>query len=113
MADTARWVKACSPALGWKPGEFVELLRTEREHHGAQALGQWAIWPNLQFWVHWKSPCRESTVQGLLFSLNAAKDFKDRPWDWPKTAKALGDELRRHQEGDAAGRLPGGIPGAQ
>jgi hypothetical protein len=99
LADLAVWVEASSPALGWQPGEFVDLLRVEREHHDAQTLSVWSIYPSLEQLIC-KAPgrCYKSTVGGLLAGLGKVLEFKDRPRDWPANAKALSAELSRHEE---------------
>ena len=38
MADFARWIAACEPALGWEPGSFAEIYSANRT-----ALGELAI----------------------------------------------------------------------
>src|SRR5919197_2231288 len=47
MADFTRWVEACAPALGWRPGEFTAALFQRRDEADAQDLGQWSVYPYL------------------------------------------------------------------
>jgi hypothetical protein len=98
LADLARWVEACSPALGWRPGEYVELLRSERDQHDSQALGLWSVYPALRELVQAKPPCYHNTVGGLLKRLNEVRPLQDRPRDWPGSAATLSNELRRYEE---------------
>src|SRR5262249_8591109 len=48
MADTACWIEACAPALGWGPGEFLtayeEMQKTSDLENGAN----WAVLPAIQ-----------------------------------------------------------------
>ena len=97
MADFTRWVKACAPALGWQPGEFTRALFQLRDEADAQALGQWSVYPYL-LRVLGDVPAFEGTVALLLKALNALRRSEGdyEVGDWPRTAKALGGELRRY-----------------
>jgi hypothetical protein len=94
MADFAKWVEACAPALGWKPGEFVEFCLNEREEQDAQALAAWPVMPALERLVQ-AAGVIEVTVAELLAGLRTVADTP-LPTEWPRTAKGLGAALRRY-----------------
>src|SRR5262249_19882034 len=48
MAQLERWMEACSPALGWKSGEFSRLMANQRGEHDGDLLDKWALWPYLK-----------------------------------------------------------------
>jgi hypothetical protein len=96
MADFARWVEACGPALGWTPGAFAQACLDLRAELDAQALGLWPVAPVLLRLLA-RSPVYEGTVSHLLEQLNSYRqDSEARAADWPRTAKAFGSELRRY-----------------
>jgi hypothetical protein len=98
MADFAKWVEACGPALGWGPGEFVSDFTELRGQLDEQALSLWPVAPVLEHLLEGQTEI-ECTVGQLLGKLNGARtEMEDEAYtrDWPQTAKALGTELRRY-----------------
>jgi hypothetical protein len=101
MADFARWVEACGPALGLKPGDFVGTLAEVRDESDAQTLGNWPVYPVLKRWLkeEW-----EGLVSDLDAKLEEARHesftkVSDRvrySSDWPKTSGVLSAHLKRH-----------------
>jgi hypothetical protein len=98
MADWARWVEACAPALGWKPGEFLADYTGLRAELDGHILGQWPVYPVLEKMLD-EAEEFQGTVGRLRDRLNAVRQdhFGDLlPRDWPSTAKALGQQLKEH-----------------
>jgi hypothetical protein len=102
LADLAVWVEACAPALGWEPGEFVQLSFGQRGQHDAQVLGQWPVFEPLRDLLREEStgeeePCMEMLVSTLWEKLTEKNPQAAKSWDWPKTATRLSSELRRNE----------------
>jgi hypothetical protein len=96
LADFARWVEACAPALGWGAGEFTATCLQVRAELDQQVLGLWPVAPVLDRLLDRHKGAIETTVGKLLKALNEARGTEDHcVQDWPRTAKALGTELRR------------------
>ena len=95
MADFARWIAACEPALGWEPGSFAELYRANRT-----ALGELAIEANETIrMIRDNTLCHDEheTVGSLLDKLRAlCGDDRAKLKELPKTPRALGGLLRRY-----------------
>jgi hypothetical protein len=95
MADFAYWAEACGPAFEWKQGEFAQAMLDLRGKLDEQALSLWPVYPALQTLLE-----RDGTFQGtvgqLLEILIGPRLKPEGAADWPKTAKALGTELRRY-----------------
>jgi hypothetical protein len=101
-ADYAAWVEACAPALGWKPGEFVEVCR----RCAAQNVGAVidsdpvlvavrklmdGIKPGLDGWKQWEGMASE-----LLKKLrHTVGDAEWRTRKMPQAAHTLTGHLRR------------------
>jgi hypothetical protein len=95
MADFARWVEACAPALGWQPEEFTQTCLQVRVELDEQVLSLWAVAPVLDRLLAKNKGGIETTVGKLLMMLNEARGKEEGfVQDWPRTAKALGSELR-------------------
>jgi hypothetical protein len=97
MANAARWVEACAPALGWRPDEFIEACFASREDLNADILDQWSVYPAIARLLEEKGNFDGTT--GMLWSqLEGIREgmYESRPDDWPRSAKKLGGDLRRH-----------------
>ena len=95
MADFARWIAACEPALGWEPGSFAELYSANRT-----ALGELAIEANETVrMIRDNAICHDEheSVGSLLDKLRAlCGDDRAKLKELPKTPRALGGLLRRY-----------------
>src|SRR5262249_43059546 len=65
LADFAVWAEACGPALGWREGEVVNFLLSERSSQESQALATWSVMPVLTQVLR-KDQVFEGTVASLL-----------------------------------------------
>jgi primase-polymerase (primpol)-like protein len=97
MADFARWVTACEPALGWEREAFLRSYRCNMKDANELALGESPLvaplWKFLEAhdWKPW-----QGTASELLDELNKVVDVKVAASDeWPKRANELGGQLRR------------------
>jgi hypothetical protein len=97
MADFAVWGEACGRGLGWEPRSFIAALKESRELQDHQALGVWSVMPYLDRLLA-SSGSFEGTVSQLLNELNGQSELLDpKPLDWPRTARQLGEELKRYK----------------
>jgi hypothetical protein len=97
MADFAKWVEACGPALGWRPGEFLAAYGDARADLEYQALILWPVYHILEGLLK-QDHAYQGTVLGFLQRLNDLRHWSEDATlkaEWPRTAKALATELRR------------------
>jgi hypothetical protein len=95
MADFAGWVTAAESALPWPAGAIMTAYRENRKQSNSIALEAATLAPALATFVK-SHPNWTGTVKELLQRLNNCADANtQRQQGWPKTAKALGGELRR------------------
>jgi hypothetical protein len=94
LADFARFIVACEPALGWKPGQFLDAYNRNRElvsdaqvQNSALADG---IHDLLKRQRRWKG-----NAKALLGVIRGEPSVRDRWHEIPGSTRALGDEMRR------------------
>jgi hypothetical protein len=93
MADFAKWVEACSPALGFAEDQFLNAYFDNRKQAVAQSLESsavaTAILKLLQGRAEWEGSATE-----LLVDLNEIAD-EDllRSGSWPKNPRSLSDRI--------------------
>ena len=101
MADFVQWVEAARPALGWKKDEFLELFR---QNQGSAIKTELEASPLAASFIKfckdqskdWSNGETETTAKEILENLNRMVDPEvKRPRSWPRTPKALADQLRR------------------
>ena len=100
MADFAKWVTACEPGLGWKPGTFMEAYIGNRATANESAIEGSAIGAVVVKLMDdhdtFTGTARElmEAVEGIL-----PKDKKNNspklPAGWPKSSRAFSGEVRR------------------
>lgn len=94
MADFARWVVACQPALPWDEGTFMEAYRQQREEAVETGIEADPVAVALRELFHdeglWKG-----TATDLLATLDRRRDGGPPPPKWPETPQALGGRLTR------------------
>lgn len=97
MADLARWVEACAPALGWKPGAFTEALSIARAESARLALESDPITQEIERLLD-KDPVWEGTpsdlYQRMEQSLHMTTNGRTPNW-WPGNSASL---MRRLQK---------------
>jgi len=95
MADFARWVVACEPALGCEPGTFLRAYTQSRQQDNLLAVEYSLVGPALLSFME----ARESwqgTYKELLNELeqHVGEKTSNRK-DWPSSARKLSADLRR------------------
>jgi hypothetical protein len=96
MADFARWTTACEPALGWRPGTFMETY-DRRRREGAEAVIEaspvaMALCAFMRDRASWEGTLAELLDQ--LGGLATEAITKDRR-QWPRTPRGLRARLDR------------------
>jgi hypothetical protein len=96
MADFAKWVTAAEPALGWKPGSFLEAYTASQDEANDVALDAYPIVDALRKLLadrtRWEG--KPTELLALLTEV-AGKDVTAKVEDWPKGANVLTGQLRR------------------
>jgi hypothetical protein len=96
MADFALWVTAAEPALGWKPGAFLQAYNENRAQGTLLSLESSHIAPLLLALVNEANPRWEGTLKELLAVLDGkAREDNRKLREWPRTSRALSGHLRR------------------
>jgi hypothetical protein len=99
MADFALWIEACSPGLGWEPGEFVRDYEENRSDAMAAAAEASPFVPVLEV-VLGRSGLRAEGFAGtateLLAKLREVCSESEQKARWfPGTPSHVGSALRR------------------
>jgi hypothetical protein len=95
MADFARWITACEPALGWPVGTFMSAYESNRSTANAAAIEANIIGPILISFLEYRQQW-EGTYKQLLTELESITDEKTtRQQSWPRSARKLSGLLRR------------------
>lgn len=93
MADFAKWVISCEPALGWPPGTFIASYDDNRNEANDLALESSIIWKPVAELLSERQSWRGTA--GELKRLLEDRLNATLPKDWPKSPKAMGGALRR------------------
>lgn len=95
MADFARWIVACEPALPWEEGKFLGVYAKAREDATARAVTGDLVASAVQNYLQ-QEPMFEGTMSGLLAVLETCIPERARKTKgWPKTPQGLSGRLRR------------------
>jgi hypothetical protein len=95
MADFARWVTACEPALGWPAGSFMAAYASNVANANELALGESAVVAPLREFMALRSRW-SGTATELLDGLNEiVSDKVAASRAWPRAPHALSGRLRR------------------
>lgn len=96
MADLARWVEACAPALGWQPGTFTEALRTQRAESARLALESDPLTQEIERLLSKKTEW-EGTPEDLYQQMEHAllSTYGRAPRWWPVDAARLMQRLQK------------------
>ncbi|HZT32678.1 MAG TPA: bifunctional DNA primase/polymerase [Bryobacteraceae bacterium] len=97
MADFAKWVSACEPALPWEPGAFMRTYLEMRQKTAEMSVeNDMVAQALLRMILTTRSSVWEGTSEELLLELNQRVPFDRRDFTaWPKTPASLGRWLRR------------------
>ncbi len=99
MADFAKWVTACEPGLGWKPGTFMQAYLGNRAAANDSAIESSmigaAVVKLLESRDSFIGTARE-LMEAVEAVLSKEKSGNTKlPAGWPKSARAFSGELRR------------------
>jgi hypothetical protein len=98
MADFAKWITACEPALGWCDGEFMEIYAINRA-----AMTEMAIESDETIKMIRDEPIchgEHESVGSLLEKLRVlCSEDRDKRAQLPKSPRALSGLLRRYAPG--------------
>jgi hypothetical protein len=98
MADFAKWVTACEPALPWAPGTFMHDYLESRQKTAEMSVENDVVAQAVLRLIHGKRPgIWEGTSEELLAELSQMTPFdrRDLGNTWPRTPASLGRWLRR------------------
>lgn len=96
MADFAKWVSACEPALPWKPGTFMSEYLENRQRAAESSVENDPVAQAVVRLVERLKPAYwQGTPSDLLTHLTADVDADARGERWPKAANSLTRWLRR------------------
>ncbi len=101
MADFAVWVTACESALDLKPGEFLLAYAEARNMGNSAAIDSHPVPQKViellseqDTWIGTFKKLLEALLE--LFPKRGKSETPDVPREFPKSPKALGDDLRRY-----------------
>jgi len=95
MADFARWVVAAEPGLRWEPGSFLKAYASNRASAVQMGLEASMVAQAIETMTE-TVPEWQGTATELLDQLDkVAPDKVLKTKEWPKTAQALSNRLRR------------------
>ncbi len=92
MADFATMDTAAEKALGWEPGAFMASYTENRSASHEVAVESNVVGVPLRTIA---DAGFEGTFTELLDTLNETVEEKQRPKDWPKSARGLSSEVQR------------------
>jgi hypothetical protein len=98
MADFAKWLCACEPALPWAPGTFMRDYLESRQKTAEMSVENDVVAQAVLRLIHGKRPgIWEGTSEELLSELSQMVPFdrRDLGNTWPRTPASLGRWLRR------------------
>jgi len=101
MADFAKWVLACEPALPWEEGRFSEVLRNALEGVIDEGIESDAVASALIALVEdrpsslWEGDLQELDDALLRVAGHYRDGIKKPPHGWPKSSKGLGNRIER------------------
>jgi hypothetical protein len=97
MADAGAWVAAAEPALGWRPGTFVDAVARNSGLEVLATLENSTLYPALEAFLQGHPAGRwEGGYRDLLAGLEGKADEKTRRRrDWPASPRGLSGALRR------------------
>jgi energy-coupling factor transporter ATP-binding protein EcfA2 len=95
MADFAKWVVAAEPALGWRPGSFIESYGANRASVHTLALDSSPV-GSLLLQIATKDAGFKGTAGELYGRLDLLADDRARKRDdWPQSPRAVSGALTR------------------
>lgn len=95
MADFARWVTAAEPALFWEDGLFLKDYATARDDMVETGLQADAIATAIRTMLEARVEPWKGTATDLLATLDAERNGRPAPREWPETPQAIGGRLTR------------------
>lgn len=93
MADLAVWVTAAEEGLGWRSGRFMDAYTGNRTAAQSDAVEASVVGTALLALLA-DGPF-QGTAQELLDALNRQRSTEHVPQEWPKSARGMGEAVRR------------------
>lgn len=94
MADFAVWAEAAAPAFGWKPGQFLQAYKENREVACALSMESSPVAAAIQQVVQ-RGPWIGTATELLSILDSERGEKRDDQRAWPRTARGLSGILRR------------------
>lgn len=94
MADFAKWVVAAEPALGWRPGTFLNAYSENREAAVETFLESHVVGVAVSNLIGERLEWTGTATDLLRELQDHSEDSKANPV-WPKTPRGLSGQLRR------------------
>lgn len=95
MADVAKWITAAEPALGWRPGTFLNALARSRASEVLQAVEHDAVASAIHAYAmkqrHWVGT-PTSLLELLTLEISTRTQWSP---EWPDTVRKFSDRVRR------------------
>jgi hypothetical protein len=115
MADFAHWVEAAAPALGWEPGQFLELFNAQREDSLEVEIEASPVAAALLEYLKKHERIEAASASDILLCLEPihTRQGTRRPAKaWPENPQSLGHAFKRiapamRQRGYILERVPG------
>jgi hypothetical protein len=95
MADHAKWVTACEPALGWANGAYLAVYSGNIADANELALENSPLTEPLRRFVEARGQWEGSATELLAELVPLAGEDTTRAKDWPKKPQFLSGKLRR------------------
>lgn len=95
LADFARWIAAAEPALGWKPGAFVEVLEARQATALRDSLAGSPVAGALDMFLRMKGGSWEGAPQSLFAELSLHANDASRRRSWPANAQSMSATVSR------------------
>jgi hypothetical protein len=94
LADFAKWVSACEPALGWVPGTFIAAYMDNRSTVNETALEACIIGAVVQEFMRERSSWQGTSTELLGELEKIADEGLRRRKEWPSGPRKLSGDLR-------------------
>ena len=94
LADFAKWVSACEPALGWVPGTFIAAYMDNRSAANETALEACIIGAVVQEFMHERSSWQGTSTELLGELEKLVDEGLRRRKEWPSGPRKLSGDLR-------------------
>jgi hypothetical protein len=95
MADFARWIVACEPALPWKQGRFLQAYRGNRATSSETVLDGSLVGGEILKFIDYEKTWRGSAAELLVKLESSLGERTAKNREWPSTPRKFSGDLRR------------------